>query len=66
MFPQSQQELVRAHHADLLREATQERLGRVVRNRAAAESAPERAAALKLAVAVVRRMLARRPVVRTA
>jgi hypothetical protein len=67
MFPESHQEIARAHHADLLRQATQERLGRVVRHKASEESAQKRAAALKLAVGGLRRMFARRrPALRTA
>jgi hypothetical protein len=44
MFPQAHQEIARARHADLIREATQERLAALVREGEAPEPSPSRLA----------------------
>ena len=68
MFPQSHQEIARARHADLIREATQERLARQAQERA--PDSPTKVhfgdVALRWALTVVRGVGARRAAVRTA
>jgi hypothetical protein len=68
VFPQSHQEIARARHADLIREATQERLARHARD--GAPDSPGRVRvgdmALRWALTVVRRVGTRRAAVRTA
>ena len=63
MLPQSPQEIARGRHADLLREATQERLAASLRG----DDEPQvRVGALRRALTAVYRVGTRRPVVRTA
>jgi len=61
VFPQSHQELARQRHADLIREATQERLAASVR-----EGTRERHGDLGLRALRWARTVTRRPAVRTA
>jgi hypothetical protein len=66
MFPQSHQEIARGHHADLLREATQERLGRTAQSRKTAKPARLQAAALRWAIAAARKAVTGRAAVHPA
>jgi hypothetical protein len=66
VFPQSHQEIARARHADFLREATQDRLASVVRERTEVRSRRMHSGTLQRATAVVRKTFARRPAVITA
>jgi hypothetical protein len=66
MFPQSHQEIARGHHADLLREATQDRLGRIAQGDKPARPALVRAAALRWAFATARKAVARRAAIHPA
>jgi hypothetical protein len=66
MFPQSHQEIARARHADLIREATQERLGRIAQGGETIRPTRVRFAFFRAGTAVVRRAVARRPAVLTA
>jgi hypothetical protein len=67
VFPQSHQEIARARHADLLREATQDRLGRIAQgDDVPAEPAHGHTTALRWAAAVVGRAVSSRPAVHPA
>src|SRR5437879_5760585 len=67
VFPLSHQEIARDRYADLLREATQERLASIARNGEPAESTARlRAAALRWAAAVARGAIPKRPAVHPA
>jgi hypothetical protein len=66
VFPQSHQEIARAHHAELIREATQERLARIAQDGETIRPARVRATTLRAATAAVRRAVARRPAIRAA
>jgi len=61
VFPQSHQELARARHADLIREATQARLAAVAR-----EGTRERSGVMGFRALRWARTVTRRPAVQTA
>jgi len=65
VLPLSSQEIARARHADLIREATDERLAASIREGAADQAAATRTGAFRW-TSVVRGLLARRPAVRIA
>jgi hypothetical protein len=66
VLPLSHQEIARARHADLLREATQARLAMIAREGIPGRPAPVQASTLRWTIAAVRKAFARRAAVRTA